>query len=51
MNAYRIFQVFYSEQYITAWYTAANHEQCIFIIYDSAGTIRTKQFSTSIKIN
>ena len=33
---------------IPVWYTAINHEQYIFIIYDSGGTERTKPFSITI---
>ena len=46
MNVYRNFKVC-----IPAWYTSANHESCIFIIYHSAGRERTKRFSTIIKID
>ena len=46
-----IFQIFYSGQCIPGSYTSTNHKQCTLIIYDSAGRKRTKQFSTSIKIN
>ena len=45
------FQISYSGQCIAAWYTSTNHDQCIFIMYDSVGRKRTKQFSTSIKIS
>ena len=47
-NVYILFK--FSGQ-IQAWYTSRNHEQCIFIVYDSSGRERNKQFSTSIKIN
>ena len=46
-----IFQIFYSGQYIPAWYTPTNLEEWIFIIYESAGRDTARQFSASIKIN
>ena len=45
------FQIFFCGRYIPVWYIPKNHELCIFIIYNSAGRERTKQFSTTIKIN
>ena len=42
------FQIFFSGQYIPVWYTPTNHEQCIFIVHDSADRKKTKQFSTTI---
>ena len=45
------FSKFYSELYITVWYTPVTHEQCVFIIYWSVGRKRTKKFSTFVKIN
>ena len=44
------FQVFFLQAIYPSWYTSTKHEQCIFIIYDSAGRERTR-FSTTIKIN
>ena len=44
------FQIFYSG-HNPAWYTPANDDQCIFIIYYSASSEITKQFSTTIRIN
>ena len=47
----RVFQDFYFGQYIPVWYTPVNHEQDIFIVYNSDDKDRTKQFSTTIKIS
>ena len=47
----RIFQIFYSVQYILVWYTTINHEHHAFTTYDSVCWERTKQFSTTIKIS
>ena len=35
---------------IPVWYTPTNHGHCIFIIYDSAERVRTKQFLRTIII-
>ena len=43
------FQVFFLQAVYPSWHTSTKPEQCIFIIYDSAGRERTK-FSTNIKI-
>ena len=47
-----IFQVFCSGQYISLWYTPVNNEQCIIIIYDSAGRKKTsfQQLSKLIEL-